>query len=166
VDDLSASAVRRFEKGLLNLDEDGSFTYKPRSNFYGDDSFTYEVSDSNSGADTATVRITVKNNDPPTADAGGPYDAYEGAPVTIGAFGSDPEGEALIYKWDLDGDGFFETPGTTYSAANLEGPSSYKIRVRVTDTHGESSVAEGPVDIKPSIQPPPKSPAPRMCQVG
>lgn len=88
--------------------------------------------------------------------------------MTIGAFGSDPEGEALTYKWDLDGDGFFETLGknTTYSAANLEGPSSYNIRVRVTDTHGESSVAEGSVNIKPSIQPPPKSLAPRMCQVG
>ena len=34
----------------------------------------------------------------PTVDAGGPYAVVEGGSVTVGATGSDPDGDALTYE--------------------------------------------------------------------
>lgn len=56
------------EHGSLVLNEDGSFTYKPDTDFNGDDSYTYTLTDADGDSSTATVNITVNEiNDPPQA---------------------------------------------------------------------------------------------------
>jgi len=77
-------------------------------------------------------------NKPPTANAGGPYTVDEGGSITVTASGSDPEGGPLIFKWDLDNDGTFETPGQSvpFIAAGLDGLSSRTITVWVEDSGG------------------------------
>ncbi len=74
-------------------------------------------------------------NQPPTVNAGGPYQVNEGGLVMVSASGSDPENETLTYAWDLDNNGSFETSGqsVSFSAAGLDGPSSKTIAVQVTD---------------------------------
>jgi len=48
-------------------------------------------------------------NSPPIADAGGPYTGFEGSPVTLDASDSyDPDGDSIVFNWDLDDDGFIE----------------------------------------------------------
>jgi len=48
-------------------------------------------------------------NSAPVADVGGPYIGFEGTPVTLDASGTyDPDGDDLIYNWDLNGDGIME----------------------------------------------------------
>jgi len=86
---------------------------------------------------------------PPTADAGGPYSVAEGGAVVISASGTDPQGGALTFAWDLDGDGSFETPGqtVTFSAANIDGPASPTVSVRVTDTLGLAATAGAVVSV-------------------
>ena len=42
---------------------------------------------------------------PPTVDAGGPYDVIVGGSVVVSATGSQPDGQALTYRWDLDDNG-------------------------------------------------------------
>jgi hypothetical protein len=88
-------------------------------------------------------------NHPPTVVAGGPYTVSEGGSVTVAATGTDPDGDALTYAWDLDHDGSFETPGqsVTFSAAGLDGPSDRPIAVRVTDPDQASATAEASVSI-------------------
>jgi len=88
-------------------------------------------------------------NQPPTASAGGSYNVNEGASVTVTASGSDLEGGALTYAWDLDHDGIFETPGqsATFSAASLDGPSSYTIAVQVTDNSGLTATDQATVNV-------------------
>jgi glucose/arabinose dehydrogenase len=82
-------------------------------------------------------------NNPPTAVAtanptSGP------APLTVqfnGSGSSDPDGDALSYAWDLNGDGAYgdstaANPSFTYTTAG-----TYTARLRVTDARGASSLS-------------------------
>lgn len=57
---LTARLVKRTTKGKLTLRANGTFTYKPRANFFGTDSFTYRASDGKSSSNVAKVTIRVK----------------------------------------------------------------------------------------------------------
>lgn len=100
-------------------------------------------------SDHDPVLIGLVPNAPPTVDAGGPYSVDEGGSVTVSATGSDPNGDALTYAWDLDNNSIFETSGqsASFSAAGLDGPSSHTIQVQVTDPGGLSAVASATVNV-------------------
>jgi len=85
----------------------------------------------------------------PTVDAGGPYAVIEGGSVVVAATGTDPDGQPLTYAWDLDNDGTFETVGqsATFSAAGLQAPSSWTIRVQATDPGGSSAIDTAVVNV-------------------
>lgn len=81
---------------------------------------------------SAKTRITVSNvNRAPVANAGGPYSALAGYPVTLDGSGSlDPDGDALTYAWIL-GDGMSAMgakPVHTYIQ-----PAVYGIALTVSD---------------------------------
>ena len=116
--------------------------------------FAYDVVHVNSefanqASDHEPQVVHVTLNDPPTANAGGPYSVNEGSSVLVTATGSDPESGPLTFAWDLDNNGTFETPGqsVTFSAATLDGPGSHTIKVQVTDNGGLSTVAQTTVDV-------------------
>ena len=68
-DALIASIVNNVNHGTLTLNPNGSFTYKPVSNFNGMDSFTYNVNDGSANSNTATVTIKINPvNSTPTDD--------------------------------------------------------------------------------------------------
>jgi endonuclease/exonuclease/phosphatase family metal-dependent hydrolase len=104
-----------------------------------------EFFDQASDHDPSVVRVVL--NDRPAAAAGGLYSVDEGSSTTLAASGSDPEGGALSYAWDLDGDGSFESPGQTVSFSAEDGPASTVVRVRTTDDAGLTSTAEVPVTV-------------------
>jgi len=68
----------------------------------------------------------------PTVNAGGPYTVAEGGTAMLAATGT---GSGLSYAWDLDGNGTFETPGSTatFSATSIDGPATRQVSVRVDD---------------------------------
>ncbi len=72
---------------------------------------TLTVTDEQNASDTDICVIIVQQRDqPPVADADGPYYANEGSPVTLNAGASyDPDGDPLQYRWDLDNDGTWDT---------------------------------------------------------
>ncbi|MEZ6072938.1 MAG: SdrD B-like domain-containing protein [Pirellulales bacterium] len=109
-------------------------------------------------ADIAVARLIGDTNDPPTADAGGPYAGAEGTSVLLDASASnDPDQDAgtLVYEWDLDNDGQFDdATGATTSILLSDGPDSFQVAVRVTDDAGEADVAATTVtvsNVAPSI---------------
>jgi hypothetical protein len=87
-------------------------------------------------------------NLPPMAEAGGPYVAEEGSPVTLDASGSsDPDGEIVLYEWDLDNDGDFdEATGEMINFTFFEN-GVLVIGLRVTDDLGKSFVDAAEVTV-------------------
>jgi uncharacterized delta-60 repeat protein len=111
---------------------------------------TVTVEDKDAGGETKTFALTV--NDPPVANAGGPYSAAENGTVQLDASAtSDPDQATatLTYHWDLDGDGIFGETGSdaprgqetgiqpTFSALGLSA-GTVTVGLRVTDAIGES----------------------------
>ncbi len=68
--DLTFEVIVSPTNGVLNLNENGSFTYAPNSNYYGDDYFTYLANDGELNSNVETVSITINPiNDAPLANA-------------------------------------------------------------------------------------------------
>lgn len=80
-------------------------------------------------------------NQPPVAVAAA--DRTNGpAPLTVqfSSSGSrDPEGGALSYAWDLDGDGAFDDATAAQPSFTYGAPGNYSARLRVTDVGGASN---------------------------
>jgi len=110
-----------------------------------------EFADRVSDHDPQVVRITL--NDPPTADANGPYEGILDGFVSLSASGADPEGGSLTYAWDLDYNGTFETIGQTvqFWCTGLTGGSTYPIKVQVTDSGGLTAVDTATVTVTQSF---------------
>ena len=84
-------------------------------------------------------------NNPPVADAGGPYIIDVGQELTLdGSASSDPDaGDSIVnYEWDLDNDGLFDdavgqNPNVPFSELQgLPVATPNPIALRVTDSHG------------------------------
>ncbi|GEM_PF-2872401 len=82
--------------------------------------------------DTAFVKI----NNPPIAEAGGPYSGIPGISIILDASGSsDIDGDELFYSWDFNNDGTWDTPYSTSPKVTYTWTSAYQglIKVLVND---------------------------------
>jgi Domain of unknown function (DUF4785) C-terminal domain len=88
-------------------------------------------------------------NQPPTADAGGPYTVTEGGQIILSGTGSDPDSDLLSYAWDLDNDGIFKTPGqnATFSVEGRDGPDTQIVVLQVCDDKAACATSNATVII-------------------
>ncbi len=94
---------------------------------------------------TSTASVTV-NNVAPSAATSGPYDGYEGLPVTFdGSASFDANYDPLTYTWSF-GDGVDAT-GITTTRTYDDGPSTYVVTLTVRDDNGATDVATAVVTI-------------------
>ncbi len=68
-------------------------------------------------------------------DAGGPYIAQEGSPITLTATGTGTSAQGASFAWDLNDDGTYETTGQMVSESFPDN-GVYKIGVQMTDLLG------------------------------
>jgi hypothetical protein len=103
--------------------------------------------DKDGGTVSTQTQITVNN--PPTADAGGPYDVNEGGSVSLQGIGNDLDGDSLNYVWDLDHNGTFEMSGqnVTFLAADLDGPLSKIVTFQVCDNKSACATSDATINI-------------------
>src|SRR6266571_7562917 len=87
--------------------------------------------------DDATDTTHVLANRPPVPTAGGPYFWYEGDPITFTANGStDPDGDALQFRWDFQSDGTWDTAWSSIPYATYAWGDDWSGSVRVEATDG------------------------------
>jgi hypothetical protein len=91
-------------------------------------------------------------NEPPVADAGGPYELKEGSSTELDASGSsDPDGSIVSDKTDwtvISGPG--NVNGNTYAApSSISGDATAKINIEVTDNQGETDTDTTTININP-----------------
>ena len=112
----------------------GAFSWTPGPGDAGVYTLTFCGSDQRLD-DCETIDITVTaDNDPPVADAGGPYSGGPGQAIQFDGTGSsDPDGNNLTYAWDF-GDGATGTGPTPTHAYALV--NNYLATLTVTDDGG------------------------------
>ncbi|WP_374158958.1 Ig-like domain-containing protein [Mycobacterium sp. G7A2] len=105
-DSLTAALVGGPTHGSLVLNDDGTFTYTPDTDYYGTDSFTYTATDGTATSAVSTVSITVTAvNDTPVA-TNDSVNTDEDAPLS---------GNVLTNDVDIDGD--------SLTASLVDGPT-------------------------------------------
>ena len=148
---------------------DGTWTYKPSTNYNGSDSFTVTVSDGKGGTATSTISIgiTPVNEAPKIDDPNSPnYDPVTGhyaantdenKPVSGQVKATDPDGDPLTYAKGSDpqhgtvtvnADGIWTyTPSKDYSGAD-------SFTVTVSDGRGGTTTATVDIGVNPVNEPP------------
>jgi DNA-binding beta-propeller fold protein YncE len=90
-------------------------------------------------------------NHPPTAELSlSPARVAAGRAVRLDGSGSgDPDGQRLVYEWDLDGDGVFEANSSTSPVVNqtFSRDGARTVRLRVDDPHGGTAVASATLTV-------------------
>ncbi|MDP3298128.1 MAG: Ig-like domain-containing protein [Thermodesulfovibrionia bacterium] len=82
-------------------------------------------------------------NVPPVADAGGPYTTNEGSTITFDASGStDPDGDALQYRWDFNNDGIWDTEWSNSSTASHTWNNDWSGMAKVEVKDGEFTASD------------------------
>lgn len=124
------------DDGVIDFERQGSY------------SVTIRVTDSAANFYDETITVSVIDQDEnPTAAAGGPYQIDEGNGVLLdGSGSSDPEGNPLTYRWDLNNDGIFgdavgATPSidwTTLNAWGITNQGSHSVGLQVLDIGGNA----------------------------
>ena len=104
-----------------------------------------------SGGATATTShpLTVGNLPPVIKASATPNPVNTGQNVTIDAGGSTDQGTITDYKWDLDGNGSYETDtgSTAKVTTSFQTAGTHTVGVEATDDHGLSSQATVPVNV-------------------
>ncbi len=111
-----------------------------RSNFY----VIYPAA---GGITLRYLKMTI--NEPPIADAGGPYNGKEGSPVLFDVSHSyDPDGTIAKYLWDFQKDGLWDDTTTVATNSFIYFDDfSGMIKIKVTDSEGDFSQDSATVSI-------------------
>jgi hypothetical protein len=96
-----------------------------------------------------TRNFAIITNQPPVADAGESYTAYEGDTLPLDASGSlDPDGVIVSYEWDLDGDGEYDDASGVMVDVYFGDNGTYTVGLRVTDDKDASATAAATVMVE------------------
>jgi hypothetical protein len=118
--------------------------------------FRLTASDGRGGSSTADVTVTVRNvNRAPVADAGMKLTVKAGQRVTLAGHGSDPDGDALSFRWaqvsgapvTLEGG---DTAGPSFTAPPTEVALDLVFRLTVSDGVLDSEAALVEVSVEPA----------------
>ena len=90
----------------------------------------------------------LESNDPPVANAGGPYEIKVNLPLLLAGSATD-DGTISLYEWDFNGDGTYDWSSTSTGQATYTytEAGTYTATLRVTDDGDEVATATATVTI-------------------
>jgi parallel beta-helix repeat protein len=131
----------------------GLFTWTPSTADAGR-SFVLRFIAANTLADTASVAVIVTTGNPPPVAALSVVPASGAAPLRIVADASgssDPEAEALRYRFDFGDGTVLDSLGVASASHVYAGVGVWRVRLRVFDARGTSDSAEASVTVYPNL---------------
>ena len=100
-----------------------------------------------SGGTIRRIKYFVANQPPTASFTTSPTSGPTPLTVTFdGTASSDPDGDALTYAWDLDGDGAFDDASTETASRTYPTDGNVSVRLQVTDPSGASHVSPATTD--------------------
>ena len=130
------------------FDDGASLTASATYAGVGPHTATVNVSDTHGGSATTSATVTVTNTGPVAHISTDPVSGSGPAPLAVGfdaSSSADPDGGALTYAWDLDGDGAYDdASGVTAAATYQVGATT--VALKVTDADGTSGTAITTID--------------------
>lgn len=102
-------------------------------------SFTATASDATGARVERDFLLEVSDaNHVPSVEIGGPYSVAADSSITLSARGSDPDGDALTYRWDLNSDGTSDATGssTGFEATRAQVGTAVPVAVTACDSYG------------------------------
>jgi PKD repeat protein len=112
------------------------------------------VTDNDGGTAETTRTLTVTNRAPAASFTASPNPAIAGDVVSFSASASsDPDGTIVDYRWDLDGNGTFETDTGTNASVTRSYASTGTVTVQLRVTDNDGGTAETTRDL--TVDPPP-----------
>jgi hypothetical protein len=104
----------------------------------------------------SVFELVSPENDPPSAEAGGPYVVSEGSSLTLDATGSsDPDEDIILYEWDLDNDGAYDDATGSTVERSFTDDDYLIVSVKVTDELDEFSEDSAEVtvaNVSPAVE--------------
>jgi len=102
-DPLNALLISNATNGVVQLLQNGTFTYTPNPNYNGPDSFTFSASDGLLSSAVTTVAINVTAvADSPAISPGGPTPATAGTVATFTVTATDPDNSGAAIQFALE----------------------------------------------------------------
>jgi len=102
-------------------------------------------------------------NQPPIADAGGPYTGVVGQPVLFdGRKSSDPDGRVVMWEWNFGDGSLKDVTSLSRIGYIYPAPGTYTVTLTVTDDKGATATATTTAAITAGPQPPPTDPLPGL----
>ncbi|MEI7837475.1 MAG: SBBP repeat-containing protein, partial [Planctomycetota bacterium] len=157
-DTLSYSIASGALSGMSLGASSGAFSWTPtEAQGPGGYPVTFRVTDPGGMTSSQTIIITVNEvNEPPVADAGGPYTIDQGSGLVLNGGGTDPDtGDSLTFSWDLNNDVTFgDAKGSSpsvmsaYLTSLLLGAGTHTIHLRVADSAGAFDTASTTLTIR------------------
>lgn len=125
--------------GTVELQSNGSFTYKPDANYHGSASFTFKVSDGHHTAVEQSCQLTITPvNDAPTMQVSGlPATLDSGATYTLQVQLNDVDGDAVTLR-STSAIAAVQTDGTTQrlQVQTVAAATAGQLRLVADDGHG------------------------------
>jgi hypothetical protein len=90
---------------------------------------------------TDTSRVVVRNRPPIATFTYAPLAPLSGDRVVLTSISADPDGPIAAQAWDLDGDGAFDDGAGPTAQWSFPSAGNFPVRLLVTDTDGESTIA-------------------------
>lgn len=153
--ELDVSIATGPQFGSVEVENDGTITYTPNSQYVGDDSFTYTVTDDDGGTDTATVTLTVTAEpDAPIAnDDTASTNEEEGVTIAVLTNDAEVDGQDIsIVSFTQGSDGTVEQNNGTLSYTpddDFFGTDTFTYTISDGDSNTPDATATVTVTVNP-----------------